>query len=1455
MNNRTMKTKILSTVMSLVLLLSLVPSVIFAEALQGDGSQENPYRIATAADLEAFRDLVNSTDACGAYAELEEDIQLSGDWTPIGTQTTVSKQYKGVFDGKNHEISGVNINKAATNQGLFGAINGAVIQNVRVSGTINCGTSNYIGGIVGKMQAGTIQNCSFSGSVTGGYTGGIVGNFNAASCTISNCANTASVTGTYAGGILGYSTKKETIENCYNTGAVKGSSRSSGIAGQLSSGKITNCYSIGEITGNGNIGGIYCFSSAAITNCYYTSPETQNKGYGSASGEEKIDSPDGLKDKLGNAFIEDENNINNGYPILAWQTGGVVEKDPRIEISGDAALEMVNSGAQPSTVLSVTYKDMDDTPAVEWTVREGAELVTAEAPTDPDANNSQLVVTAKHAGTVVIVATAGEYSAEFTISVIPCITTISYNDNLLHGEEFVPGDTVFANVNTTDGEYDYEHYAKLKYQWRSCKDTIHYENIPGATDRTYTIGADYADSWIDCVVSTPKKDYSNYYLTVLSEEYANLIYDRKQLSLDESAIKENTTLTLPAKGEKGTDITWTSSNPAVINPETGAVILPESGIAEVELKATLTYKNESRVRTFTISVYSQAAVEEERNNKQKKLEDAVNALGGGYYKLYPVYGTNQNVLDMVKADLQEKSTEKIGVTLKTVNEIYGGAAIAENGDITYYYRNPNETAVTNFAQYQVVFEFTLDDAVYDLNVPVMLYWDRAKVQSAMKQEILDQVTLNETEITENLELPKVVDNKKWTQISWNSSNTNALSISSENQQTADTLFNPYVGVVRRGMQDEKVTLTATFTFMLTNDVTGNEEPITMTKVFNVTVKAMDREAAEKIQKELADKLDQGFAATGGLRDAATGELLTEQDGAYVASYDIKLPTTKDFGVDGKYYPVSITSSDEDVLVSPDVNNAARVQVIRPAVGKQSATAELTVSISDKNANVSASKSFDIIVTALTEEEITTEKELMEKVLASYFDGIKGSNATANNISHDLSPFTEVYEKGGALVWARSNKEMTGHGIVPTALNGWEELEAWRLFKSTNPAAITHENLLVTLQNNAKAVTISSALSSETLGIYGKLYQQDPVKYADYKELSDLYYREVSADVIVRGLSSKGNSLTPVTETVNVTFSLQGSDGTWIASTKYENQPETATAFDVFKQALKENGYTYKAKGSYVQSITTPDGDTLAEFDEGQYSGWMYRVNGKLPNMAMSGYGLKDGDTIKVFYSKNGLEESGYSDDTKKDNNKNNSSNGNGGTVAAPTQPTQPDSSAPAFGDIQNHWAKSNIEAVNRRGLMKGVSENEFAPDQSLTRGMFVTILYRIEDEPSVSGLNFTDVQEDAWYAKAVAWANENGIVLGISDHEFAPNSVITREQMAVILYRYAQFKQEDVSVGENTNILSYTDVESASKYAISALQWAVGSGILAGKSAQTLNPADTATRAETAAVIVRLLDR
>lgn len=176
-----------------------------------------------------------------------------------------------------------------------------------------------------------------------------------------------------------------------------------------------------------------------------------------------------------------------------------------------------------------------------------------------------------------------------------------------------------------------------------------------------------------------------------------------------------------------------------------------------------------------------------------------------------------------------------------------------------------------------------------------------------------------------------------------------------------------------------------------------------------------------------------------------------------------------------------------------------------------------------------------------------------------------------------------------------------------------------------------------------------------------------------------------------------------------------------------------------------------------------------------------------------------------------------------------------------------------FNDVSaNDWFASAVDYVTGKGMMNGTADNTFSPKANTTRGMVVTVLYRLENQPSTSAASFTDVASGAYYANAVAWANANGIVSGYGSGKFGPNDKVTREQLAAILYRYAQYKKYDVS-GANS-LDGYTDAQSVSSYAVPALQWANAAGVITGKSGSKLDPKGNATRAEVAAMLMRFCE-
>ena len=171
------------------------------------------------------------------------------------------------------------------------------------------------------------------------------------------------------------------------------------------------------------------------------------------------------------------------------------------------------------------------------------------------------------------------------------------------------------------------------------------------------------------------------------------------------------------------------------------------------------------------------------------------------------------------------------------------------------------------------------------------------------------------------------------------------------------------------------------------------------------------------------------------------------------------------------------------------------------------------------------------------------------------------------------------------------------------------------------------------------------------------------------------------------------------------------------------------------------------------------------------------------------------------------------------------------------------------------WYHDAVAFCMKNNIMQGYQDNMFYPDEEITRCQLVKILWNLEGKPTAGEtVTFIDVADDAWYADAVMWAVTENLIFGESNKTFLPDDTITREQLAAVLHRYAQYKEYDTTIGENTNILSYDDAFDISEYAIASVQYAVGSGLMKGKAENTLNPKDDVTRAETAQILYRFIE-
>ncbi len=302
--------------------------------------------------------------------------------------------------------------------------------------------------------------------------------------------------------------------------------------------------------------------------------------------------------------------------------------------------------------------------------------------------------------------------------------------------------------------------------------------------------------------------------------------------------------------------------------------------------------------------------------------------------------------------------------------------------------------------------------------------------------------------------------------------------------------------------------------------------------------------------------------------------------------------------------------------------------------------------------------------------------------------------------------------------------------------------------------------------------------------------------------------------------------------------------TWMESTRIQVSAP-ATVLDVVEAALAGSHSFENAGGNYISCV-----DGLAELDNGPRSGWLYTLNGRHPDLGVAEQAVKSGDKIVLHYTDDwGLEKDALTPDKP-------SGGGSGGSSGRePSQQTTQTTTGPetvVFADMTGHWARDAVDFVSARGLFRGTGPSAFSPDMPMSRAMLATVLYRLEDAASSGKSPFADVPQDAWYTDAVTWASGAGIVTGTGEG-FAPDRDITRQELAVMLYRYA--KCVDMDTSKTAKLDGYADAADVADWAREAMAWAVGTGLIQGRSGSALAPQGSATRAEVATVLQRLVER
>ena len=651
---------------------------------------------------------------------------------------------------------------------------------------------------------------------------------------------------------------------------------------------------------------------------------------------------------------------------------------------------------------------------------------------------------------------------------------------------------------------------------------------------------------------------------------------------------------------------------------------------------------------------------DEEKAAREKLDAAKTLLEKNYQ---PKYGTDKNLLDMAQARLTAGSIEGVTVAMKaavSTKDMFTDAHAGIDADGTLHYKwNDNGTTSSTTLYCRPTLTLTCgayNDEAEDVTVALGL--DEGKAIEALRtqgnrisipQELNDSTTLASVPhymVKEGVDENDVDYNSSndlhlWAEVTWQSSNPSVIGIGSNTTK----LYAPYTVKVSRPKTDTSVTLTAALTY-------SGRDDLKVYFTYTVTVKGTQKaiEYQEGLELWLSGGTQDPYGA---LYVPATGAKIDVNN----VTTDIHFPTTSDmrsvfadnYGADfdGKYTPILITSSNESVVESLEAN-AARAWVYRPLPGQEDAKVTLTVKILSRpsgsgkdydNMQVLASKEIQITVPAMSQTEIDAAAAFMKKVCTEdvYWEGIRKANTARDNVTGDLWSFMEIVPDGDGYKFLRASAESQWLGVKVDDIDGWYNSEQYRCFRSSVPSVVAHEKLSVTKPQYNTHVKIDSVLTYVEYGKYYEKFSSDPA-YAQFKQF---YKQPVSTVVTVIGTTGiEDPSVEDITITVNVTgstFAPAFADLTAATYTCKSNAYQTA--WDALESVLTSNSYTYTGSGNYVTGVTDPAGCRLYAGDpaHGEWSGWMYTVNGKMPMLDATTYATLDkyllqaNDRIDFYY--------------------------------------------------------------------------------------------------------------------------------------------------------------------------------------------------------------------------------
>ncbi len=490
----------------------------------------------------------------------------------------------------------------------------------------------------------------------------------------------------------------------------------------------------------------------------------------------------------------------------------------------------------------------------------------------------------------------------------------------------------------------------------------------------------------------------------------------------------------------------------------------------------------------------------------KYLKSAIKVLDGFVIKNLDS-DKDKNVLDILKDKLKSLNYEGLDVDLLSVENNDEQIYVKENGDINYLSVHPSEQRNPIYPKISTCkFRLSMGQAKEDIAIRISNdKWDKDKFRKVIEDEILGglekEILANNTSFSDYKSDAKVrskIGSKgyDYLEVKLESDNTKILDIVKTEGQALNKRRLDYMVKVKPSKRAEKVNLSLSL-----HTVQGSEE--VYRKNFELIVTPLNgglEDFKDKMSKALEDNYGEDK-----LKDFLTGENLDFDN----VVNDIKLPSPRETGIEGyDNFKFFLSSSNEDVIKPFKTKNAGKLVVYRPLVGEKPVKVDLTVNMEDKNTGLVASKKLrELTVQPLTDEEIERELKLMDLVKENFFEIIRGENKEKDKISQDLKWFREARLSKDGLVWTTSRDKDLNFGITPDALDNWYDTEEWRIFRSSNPAVISHENLLVTRPNKDTKVRIDSLLTSVVYGKYAE-------KYPDDKRFKQLYRQPVSLDLLV-----------------------------------------------------------------------------------------------------------------------------------------------------------------------------------------------------------------------------------------------------------------------------------------------------------------------------------------------------